>query len=100
MKPPSSDAEALRDQKATQVRATYGFFMAADEFSYLERRQETVREPSVRGRLFSHRVNGVRSMRRFWVRDLRHRSSSARLRRRSGVRRLTLVVDVSSRLVP
>mgnify|MGYP001619714564 CR=1 FL=1 len=38
MKPPSADTESLRDEQPTQVRATYGFLMAADERSDLERR--------------------------------------------------------------
>jgi hypothetical protein len=40
MKPPSSDAEALRDQKATQVRPAYGLLMAANELRHLKRRQQ------------------------------------------------------------
>ena len=36
MEPPSSDAEALRDQETAQIRASNGLLVAADEFCDLE----------------------------------------------------------------
>ena len=44
MKPPSSDAEALRDEQAAQVRATNGLFVTADELRDLERGQQAIRQ--------------------------------------------------------
>ena len=52
MKPPSSNAEALRDQQAAQIRATNGLFVTADEFRHLECGQHVSRRfgsPSYRG---------------------------------------------------
>jgi len=45
MKPPSSDAEALRDQQPAQVRAAHCLFVAADEVRHLERRHQERIEP-------------------------------------------------------
>src|SRR5436309_1672664 len=42
MKPPSSDAEPLRDEQPAQVRAPHRLFMAADELSHLERGHQPV----------------------------------------------------------
>jgi hypothetical protein len=42
MKPPSSDAEPLRIEKAAQIRAADSFFAAADELGNLERGHQPV----------------------------------------------------------
>ena len=49
MKPPSSNAEALRDEQAAQVRATNGLFMTPDEFRHLECGQQAIRQSFVQG---------------------------------------------------
>lgn len=72
MKPPSSDAEALRDQQAAQVRATNGLFMTPHEFRHLECGQQTIRQSFVQRRRLRHLADHVRSMRRFRVRDAGH----------------------------
>ena len=51
MEPPSSDAEALRDQQTAQVRAAHGLFVAADEFGHLERRHQPIGQPALGGQL-------------------------------------------------
>jgi hypothetical protein len=72
MEPPSSDAEALRDQQAAQVRPPNGLFVTADEFCHLEGRQKAIRQSFVQGRGLRDLANDVRSMRRFRVRDAGH----------------------------
>ena len=72
MEPPSSDAEALRDQQAAQVRATNGLFVTADEFRHLECGQQAIWQSFVQGRRLRHLADHVRSMRRFRVRDAGH----------------------------
>lgn len=72
MKPPSSNAEALRDQQAAQIRTTNGLFVTADEFRHLECRQQAIRQSFVQRRRLRHLANDVRSMRRFRVRDVGH----------------------------
>ena len=42
MKPPPSNAEALRLQQAAPVGATYGLFVAADELGDLEGYQQPI----------------------------------------------------------
>jgi uncharacterized protein (DUF3084 family) len=44
MEPPSSDAEALRDQETAQVRATHSLLVTANEFCDLECGQQPVRQ--------------------------------------------------------
>ena len=72
MEPPSSDAEALRDQETAQVRAAHSLLVAADEFCDLECGQQPVRQStaSVRGVGSASRDFG--SMRRVGVRRLAH----------------------------
>jgi len=67
MEPPSSDAEALRDQKTAQVRAAHGFLMAADELRDLERSHQPVWQSAVSQRCIDSDLSVVRSMRRFRV---------------------------------
>src|SRR2546426_614688 len=50
MEPPSSNAEALRDEQAAQVRAANGLLVAADEFRHFERGHQPVRQSIVRRR--------------------------------------------------
>ena len=65
MEPPSSDAEALREQQAARVRATNGLFVAADELRHLECGQQAIWQAFrlVRGRLLRDSIvdsNGFR----------------------------------------
>jgi hypothetical protein len=99
IEPPSSNAESLRDQQAAQVRATDSLFVTTDKFCDLERGQQPIRQSSIVGWHFG-RLHCVRSMRRFGVGDLPHRSSSAHLWRRSRRRVTPFVMDVPSRFVP
>ena len=50
MEPPSSDAEALRDQETAQVRAPHGLLVAADEFRDLEGGHQPVRQSAAHAR--------------------------------------------------
>ena len=45
MKPPSSDAEALRSEQSAPVCATNRFFVATNEPGHLASVQQTVRQP-------------------------------------------------------
>ena len=56
MKPPSSDAEALRDQQTAQVRATNRLLVAADELRDLERGHQPIRQSVGRGRRLRQRL--------------------------------------------
>jgi hypothetical protein len=55
MEPPSSDAEALRDQETAQVRASNGLLVAADELRHFECGHQPVRQPVVRSRCIRRR---------------------------------------------
>src|SRR3954451_18497615 len=88
MEPPSSDAEALRDQETAQVRATDGLLVAADKFCDLECGQQPVRQSAARVRGVGSASRDFGSMRRVGVRRLAHRflrtavASNAFVRRR------------------
>src|SRR6059058_4248463 len=88
MEPPSSDAEALRDQETAQVRATDGLLVAADEFCDLECGQQPVRQSAACVRGVGSASRDFGSMRRIRVRRLAHRflhtavASNAAVRRR------------------
>lgn len=45
MKPPSSDADALRSEQSAPVCATNGLFVTADELGHLSSVQQPVRQP-------------------------------------------------------
>jgi hypothetical protein len=47
MEPPSSDAEALRDQETAQVRPAYGLLVAADKRGNFERGHQPVWQSAV-----------------------------------------------------
>jgi hypothetical protein len=72
MKPPSSDAEPLRDQQTAQVRAANGLFVAADEFGNLERRHQSIRQAAAPRRAFTRGLCDFRMMLYLDVRVLSH----------------------------
>ena len=98
VEPPAPDAEPLRDQQSSQVRATNGLLMTADEFRHFEGGQQTVRQFSVRGRRLRHGVGSARSMRRFGYVIL-GMLVLRKLWRRVLLGARHVVIDVSSRLV-
>ena len=63
MEPPSSDAEALRDQETAQVRAAHGLLVAANEFRDLEGSHQPVWQPAVRVRAVGSASRDFGSMR-------------------------------------
>ena len=77
MKSPSSDAELLCHEQAAPVRSTHRLFVATDVLSDLERGHEPIRQSVVRRDAVRRRLRRVRSMRRFRVRRLPHRSLRA-----------------------
>ena len=73
MEPPSSDAEALRRQETTQVRAPNGLLVAANELRHFERSHQAIWQPAGHRRRLRGLLRRRRSMRRFRVRRLPHR---------------------------
>src|SRR5579864_8736445 len=73
MEPPSSDAEALRNQETAQVRAADGLLVAADEFCDLEGSHQSVGQSAASARGVDSASRDFGSMRRIRVRRLAHR---------------------------
>ncbi len=65
VKPPAPDAEPLRDEQSSQVRATNRLLVTADKFRDLESGQQTVRQFSISRRSGVER--NVRRQRRFVI---------------------------------
>jgi hypothetical protein len=78
MKPPSSDAEALRRQQTAQVRAADRLLVAPDELRDVKRGHQAIRQLAVRGRRVAGELRVGGSIHRFPVLVLSHTSSSAK----------------------